>query len=292
VTIMAGLSNATTPGDRIFPTTRALAAFIVPFLLLGVYALYVRTDRTRQLWAWEIRSPMSALMLASAYASGAYYFARATFESRWHHISRGLLPILAFATLMGAVTVVHWPLFIHGNIAFRLWAGLYFITPALVAAVWWHNRRDDPGAPEDDDVVIPLTTRRVVGGIGLTGLVTAAVLLFAPGLLIRTWAWPLTVLTARVLCVTFILLSIYLVSLSLDSRWSAARLNIASLLVGLLFVAVGILRTLDTFLWSRPTAWLFTIGTAAALLGCAWSLARFGVGDRGAARSTADLHET
>ncbi len=278
---MATASNATTPGDRIYPTTRALAAFIVPFLLLGVYALYLRTDRTRQLWAWEIRSPMSALMLASAYASGAYYFARATFESRWHHISRGILPILAFATLMGVVTVVHWPLFIHGNIAFRLWAGLYFITPALVAAVWWHNRREDPGVPEDDDAVIPYTIRRVIGVVGLIGLVAAAVLLFAPGLLIRSWAWPLTVLTARVLCVTFILFNVYLASLSLDSRWSAARLNIASLMVGFLFIAIGILRTRDTFLWSRPTAWLFTIGAAAALVGCAWSLAWFRIGHRG-----------
>ena len=83
--------------DRIYPTTRALAAVNVPFLLLGVYALYLRTGQTRQLWAWEIRSPMSALMLASAYAAGAYYIARASVARRWHHIGQGLLPVLAFA---------------------------------------------------------------------------------------------------------------------------------------------------------------------------------------------------
>ena len=234
--------------DRIYPTTRALTAFIVPFLLLGVYALYLRTDRTRQLWAWEIRSPMSALILASAYAAGAYYFARATFARRWHHIGRGLLPVLAFAALMGVVTVVHWPLFIHGNIAFQLWAALYFITPALVVAAWWHNRREDPGVPDEDDAVIPYTVRRVSGVIGLLGLLAAAVLLFLPGLLIDTWAWPLTPLTARVVCVIFILFNVYLVCLSVDPRWSAARLNVESLLVGLLFIAVGILRTSNTFL--------------------------------------------
>src|SRR5690348_3077919 len=105
--------------DRIYPVTRALAAAIVPFLLLGVYALYVRTGQTRRLWAWEIRSPMSALMLASAYAAGAYYFTRAAFARRWHHIASGLLPVLAFAAIMGIVTIVHWPLFIHSNIAFQ-----------------------------------------------------------------------------------------------------------------------------------------------------------------------------
>jgi hypothetical protein len=152
---------------------------------------------------------------------------------------------------------------------------------------------DDVGVPWLDGeprTALPYSIRRVIGGIGLTGLVAATVLLFAPGLLIRSWAWPLTVLTARVLCVIFVLLNVYLVSLSLDPRWSAARLNVASLLVGLLFIAVGILRTRDTFLWSRPTAWMFTIGTAAGLVGCAWSLVWFRIGH--ALRSIADAHET
>jgi hypothetical protein len=146
------------------------------------------------------------------------------------------------------------------------------------------------GCPGWTENPVPYSIRRVIGGIGLTGLVAATVLLFAPGLLIRSWAWPLTVLTARVLCVIFVLLNVYLVSLSLDPRWSAARLNVASLLVGLLFIAVGILRTRDTFLWSRPTAWMFTIGTAAGLVGCAWSLVWFRIGH--ALRSIADAHET
>src|SRR5262245_10119403 len=91
--------------DRLYPATRVLAAFIVPFLLLGIYVLYLRTDETRRLWAWEIRSPMSSLMLASAYAAGAYYFTRAAFARRWHHIGRGLPAVLAFATLMAIVTI-------------------------------------------------------------------------------------------------------------------------------------------------------------------------------------------
>jgi hypothetical protein len=33
--------------DRVHPTTRTLAAVIVPFLLVGVYVLYLRTGQTR-----------------------------------------------------------------------------------------------------------------------------------------------------------------------------------------------------------------------------------------------------
>jgi dimethylaniline monooxygenase (N-oxide forming) len=258
--------------DRIYPATRSLAAVIVPFLMLGIYVLYLRTDQTRQLWAWQIRSPMSALMLASAYAAGAYYFSRAAFARRWHHIGRGLPPVLVFAALMCVVTVVHWRLFIHDNIAFTLWAALYFTTPLLVAAAWWVNRREDSGRLDEDDVVIPHRLRRASAAIGTLGLVTAGLSLLAPGPLIDAWAWPLTPLTARVLCVIFILFNVYLVSLSVDARWSAARVNVESLVVALVLIVVGVVRTQDTFIWSRPSAWLFLIGVVAALVASAASL--------------------
>jgi hypothetical protein len=282
--------------DRIYPATRALAGFIVPFLLLGIYALYLRTDQTRQLWAWEIRSPMSALTLASAYAAGAYYFARAALARRWHHIGRGLLPVLAFATLMAVVTIVHWSLFLHRNIAFTLWVALYFATPWFVAAAWWHNRRQDTGRPDERDVIIPGPWRRASGGVGLLGLVGAGLLLLAPQPLIDSWAWPLTPLTARVLCVIFVLFFVYLVSLSADRRWSATRLNIESLAVGLLFILVGIVRTRETFIWSRPSAWLFLTFVVATLAACASSLMLVGRRRSDVAPSTLDTpgpgHET
>jgi hypothetical protein len=215
---------------------------------------------------------MSALMLASAYAAGAYYFARAAVSRRWHHISHGFLPVLAFATLMGVVTVVHWPLFIHANIAFKLWAALYFVTPFLVAGAWWVNRREDGGGADEDDVTLPEGLRRFSAGLGVLGLLTAGPLLIVPGPLIDLWAWPLTPLTARVICVIFVLFSAYLVAVSTDPRWSAARLTVESLIVGLLFIVIGVARTRGTFLWSRPSAWLFVVGTGAALVAAAWLL--------------------
>lgn len=254
--------------DRVYPVTRLLAGAIVPFLLLGIYVLYLRTGQTQRLWAWHIRSPMSALVLASAYAAGAYYFSRTAFARRWHHVGRGLLPVLAFATLMCAVTVGHWRLFLHDNVAFTLWTALYVTTPPLVAVVWWFNRREDPGSAEEHDITVPRRVRRACAAVGSIGLATAGVFLLAPGPLIDSWAWPLTPLTARVLCVIFVLFTVYLVSLSTDPRWSAARVNVESLLVALVLITAGIVRTRDTFLWNRPSAWLFVTGVAGALAAC------------------------
>ena len=53
--------------DRVLPQTRALALFIVPFLLVAFVILYVFPDDTGRLFAWTIKPTMTAMVLASAY---------------------------------------------------------------------------------------------------------------------------------------------------------------------------------------------------------------------------------
>jgi hypothetical protein len=85
---------------------------------------------------------------------------------------------------------------------------------------------------------------------------------------------PLIPLTARVLCVIFILFTVYLVILSADPWWSAARVNVESFVIALTLIVVGVIRTRDTILWSRPSAWLFLTGVVAALAITVVSLVR------------------
>ena len=48
--------------------------------------------------------------------------------------------------MMGVATVIHWDRFVHTNVAFWLWAALYFSTPLLVFATFaeslWHTMLD------------------------------------------------------------------------------------------------------------------------------------------------------
>jgi len=37
-------------------------------------------------------------------------------------------------------------------------------------------------------------------------------------------------------------------------------------------IVVGVVRTRETFIWSRPAAWLFLVGVVAALVVCLGSL--------------------
>lgn len=243
--------------DRIYRETRWLAAVIIPFLIAAFYILYLRTGETKELFAWTIQAPMSAMMLASAYIGGAYFFGRALFTPRWHRLGLGLLPVTAFASLMGIATILHWDLFNHNHISFYTWVLLYFTTPFLVICTWLRNRQTDPGTPEPDDFVWPHLARYFAGGAGVVNLIISSTLFIAPPLMIGIWPWALTPLTARVVGGMFALQGVFGVCLALDPRWSSARIMVESQFVSMLFILIAMMRTWSTFDPTRPFTWFF-----------------------------------
>jgi hypothetical protein len=75
---MAGQdAEAGVRGDPVRPPTRALAYTIVPFLVVAFAVLYPVPGDTGRLFAWRIASPLTAMLLGSAYLGGAYFFLRA-----------------------------------------------------------------------------------------------------------------------------------------------------------------------------------------------------------------------
>jgi len=131
--------------------------------------------------------------------------------------------------------------------------------------VWWRNRTTDPGAPETDDVVFPHAVRTGFLVAGLGQLVIALFLVLFPNAAIDIWPWPLTPLTARSTAgwFAFGLVGIMLVR---ETRWSAARVIVQALLLGLAIALVSVVRAWDEFDTSRVTTWVFLATLAAALV--------------------------
>lgn len=127
--------DAVLPDDRILPATRLVAWLVIPFLFVAFVILYLLPGETGRLFAWKIQPPMTAMMLGAAYAGGIYYFTRVLMARQWHRVRVGLVPVTAFASLLGIATLLHWDKFTHDHISFFAWAGLYFTTPTIVAAV-------------------------------------------------------------------------------------------------------------------------------------------------------------
>ena len=246
--------------DRILPVTRALSWFIIPFLLVAFVDLYFYPSAgdTARSFAWRIVPPFTPMVLASVYLGGSYFFLRAARAKHWHSIEGGFFSVGMFATLMGIATIIHWNKFIHGNVAFWLWAGLYFTTPFLVWGVWLANRRRRSEAAPTD-VLISEVAARIIGAIGVVAVASTVFLFLFPKSAIHVWPWKLTELTARVMGAIFSL-GVAGVGAFRHRRWTGARILLQVEAFMLVLILVAVVRARGEFFTSRPLTWTFAIG--------------------------------
>jgi hypothetical protein len=250
--------------DRVLPITKAVSVAIIPFLVAAFVVLYLWPQESGRLFAWPIMPPLTAMLLASVYLGGAYFFLRAASAHRWHTVKAGFPPVATFATLLGVATVLHWDRFTHSHVAFWLWAGLYFTTPFLITAVWIANRRQE-GPAALDDVVVSEGAARAIGSIGiLAGLMSLFLFVF-PERAIALWPWMLTPLTARVMGGIFAL-GIAAVGAFADHRWSAMRIMVQVEVVMLVLILVGAARAVGDVDASNALTWFFAVGFAGLLV--------------------------
>ena len=253
--------------DRVLPATRVLSLVIIPFLVVAFVLLFFwpSADDTARLFAWRIVPEFTSMVLGSVYLGGAYFFLRAVRAQQWHAIGGGFIPVGTFATLMGVATILHWDKFIHTNVAFWLWAALYFTTPFLVFAVWWRNRREQP-ATTASDVLVPRGVAGVIGALGVAAAATSLFLFLAPAAAIAIWPWTLTALTARVMAAIFAL-NIAGIGALTDRRWTGMRVLMQVAGIMLVLIGIAAVRARDEFDASNPLTWAFAAGFAAMTLG-------------------------
>lgn len=259
-----------THDDRVLGTTRALSAFIAPFLLVAFVILYGFPGQTARLWSWTIQAHMTSMLLASAYLGGCYFFLRVLLvEKRWATVRMGFVSVALFATLLGIATVIHWDKFSHGKVAFWLWAGLYFTAPLLVVAAWLANQRY-AAPPAPDAPRLGRGARVAVAAMGALAVVTGLTLFLAPAWAVTVWPWPLTPLTARVVGATFCLGAAGL-GVLVDDRWESLWLMRRVQLVMFSLIAIAVVRARHEFLTDRPLTWLMGVGFVALFAVSAFS---------------------
>jgi hypothetical protein len=181
-------------------------------------------------------------------------------------VKLGFLPVTAFASLLGIVTILHWDRFNHSHISFYTWATLYFTTPFLVLAVWLRNRTTDRGTVEPGELVIPPAIRLFIGCIGLITLVVSLLLFLQPDLMIRLWPWMLTPLTARVVGAMFALPGVVGLGIALEKRWSAARIILEAQAFSIVMILIATARAWGDFEQSNAITWLFVGGLSFLLV--------------------------
>ena len=252
--------------NQILSETRWVAGLVIPFLVVAFIILYIFPDQTGMLFAWKIQPSISAMMLGSAYAGGIYFFTGVLRSRQWHKVKVGFLPVIAFASLLGIATILHWDKFNHSHVSFFAWAGLYFTTPFIVSFVWLRNRKQDAGNSGEQDTIIPYTWRLIMGAFGSITLVISLFLFLQPGMLISLWPWTLTPLTARVMGAMFALPGLVGLGIALDKRWDAAILILQSQGFSILLILIASILSSQDYDWAYGGSWLFVGGLGLMLV--------------------------
>lgn len=256
--------------DAVLPATRALSAFIVPFLVVAFVVLYGLPKDTDKWFAWTIKPTMTPMTLGAVYLGGAYFFVRAFRATAWHTVKGGFVAVGTFASLMGVATIIHWDKFNHDHVAFWLWAGLYFTTPFLVWGVWVANRRRDrPAGP--DDLLLPPAARTMMAATAAMAVTAGAFLFLLPSEAIDLWPWTITPLTSRVLGAIF-MLGIAGLGVLTDTRWTASRLMLQVQVFMLSLILLAAVRAHGEFDGGNVLTWLLLGGFVAAVASAAFLL--------------------
>jgi hypothetical protein len=252
--------------DRILPFTRIVAAVVIVILVFAWIVLFLLPSQTDHRFAWTIEPTITAMVLGAGYGSALYFFVRVLTERRWHRVALGFLPITVFTWMMLGATFLHWDRFHHGSLPFRLWFWIYVVTPILVPAVWLTNRPHDPKALEDRDAMFPRWVRGAMGAVGVGMIAIAAWLYLWPSSAISTWPWTLTPLTARAAASFVALPGVSWLAIAGDGRWSASRVILSTLALGLVLLLVAVARAWDQFDHGNPLSIIYVAGLAGTIV--------------------------
>ena len=246
--------------------------------------LFFHPDSTDRHFAWTISSEMTARLMGVGYGSALYFYLRVLTERRWHRVTLGFLPTTLFTWLMLSATLLHLDKFHHGTLPFQLWLWIYVVTVALVPRRVAAQPAHDPRTLEEQDACIPEWARTMLAIAGGGLLVVVAFLFAWPAGAIKVWPWTLTPLTSRTVAAFTSIPAAGWIVIAWDGRWSAAKILLETLLIGLglLLIAVGL--SWSEFDHSRPLTWVYLAWMIATIAGVValyvWMESRARLGER------------
>jgi hypothetical protein len=246
--------------------TRVIAGVICLVLLDAAQLLFFYPERTATLWAWKLQPEITAMVLGSVYAGGAYFFARILFGAPWRSVAAGFPSVIVFVWIAGIATLLHLDRFIKDSTPFAAWVALYVVTPFLVP--WLvarnHHRYGAPHGPP-----LPRAVRGTLGAVGGLLLVAGLLFLVAPDVAIDGWPWPLTPLTARIIGAVLAMYGTVWLAVAVHDTWAGARIPLEAHAIGMAFVLLAVVRGEDVVDWGNPLAIVFVAAAAAMLVASA-----------------------
>jgi hypothetical protein len=242
--------------------TRVVAGLICVVLLDASQLLFFYPGRTATLWAWTIQPEITAMVLASVYAGGGYFFGRIVFGAPWREVAAGFPAVIVFVWVAAIATLPHLDRFHKDSLPFAAWTTLYVLTPFVVPWLVARNHRLF-GPPSG-----PAFARGLKLGLGAVGgvlLLAGLLFLAAPDVAIDAWPWTLTPLTARITGAVIAMYGTVWLAVAAHGTWAGIRIPLQAHVIGLAFLLAGVARDNDAVDWGNPLAEVI-VALAAAML--------------------------
>ena len=261
------LAKGASRDDRVRRVTRWSGYVIAPVLFLAFISLYSAPGSTAAYFAWEINPELTPLLMGAGYGAGTYFFYRVVTIDEWHRVHVLFPGIAVFTLAMAIATFLHWDAFNHGHFSTWLWVFLYVVTPVLIPWLWVYNGRTDPRERAEDDAEVPPIVRWVSGAVGVVLTLVLLVLFVFPDLMIDAWPWAVSALTSQVLLGWAAVFSVVNVFFAFETRWSAAKIPIQSLVIWFGLLLMGFARSWNDVDAANPILWILLGGIAIYLVG-------------------------
>ena len=236
---MADVLTPAPASDRIYGFTKFVAVLLGLVVFFAFVVLYFFPTQTKQLFAWPIQPPMTAMFIGASYANGVVFFSAVLLGKKWHHVWAPHIGVFLFATLLLIATILHWDRFSHSHPVFWLWVFIYVVAPILTPWALIRNLREDPHRPDERDAVVPLILRVAWLVPGVLFLGTAFYAFVNPVWLIPYWPWKATPLTMRVMMAFYSMLGVAVIAVLREPRWSAWRIGLTGVIVWHALILVG-----------------------------------------------------
>jgi len=240
--------------------TRWVAGLIVLVLADAAQLLSFYPGRTDELWAWPIEPELTAMVLASAYVGGGYFFARVLFGAAWQRVAPGFPPVVLFVWMAAIATFLHLDRFTTDSLPFAAWIALYVLTPVGVPLLYLSNR---DRMPADRGAELGQGVRRALAIAGGAVVAGGVAMLADPQPFIDGWPWTLTPLTARIVAAVLALFGAVWVSVAVDGTRAGARIPLEGHAIGLAALLVALARGQGDVDWGNPVAPLLAAVAAA-----------------------------
>ncbi|HVK24447.1 MAG TPA: hypothetical protein VM677_24075 [Actinokineospora sp.] len=246
-----------------FPVT-AISALV--FALLTVFSGY-----TESLFAWPMRSPLTAATLGAGFGAAAVLLGLALRERYWVNARIAALapPLLLGLTLIASVTQLSaFPLKGGPLVAFAaswLWmlahVGLPFFA-VIALAVQFAKR----GSAPERESPLPRWARSAVDLLAVS-MVLAGVLFFvSPTTFAGWWPWEVAPLDLRALSAWAITFGVAVAFAVWEDDLRRVRIGLAAFVVFGALALLAMLRYAGEVRWAHPSAWLY-LAVVLGLLG-------------------------